>query len=171
MRIYVPRRAATKQTFPSMLDNSVAGGITQGDGPRESLIRECMEEASLTPEQVTDAKCVGAVTYFYQSGDGEAANEGGWLQPETQITYDLLLPPGIQPRPLDGEVEQFYLWTINQVKQHLAAGEFAPNCAIIMLDFFIRHGIITPENEPDFLEILPRLKRRLDFASPSYDQS
>jgi isopentenyldiphosphate isomerase len=38
---WVPKRAATKQTWPSYLDNSVAGGITAGDGPLETIVREC----------------------------------------------------------------------------------------------------------------------------------
>ena len=38
---WVPRRAATKQTWPGCLDNSVAGGITAGDNPWETIVREC----------------------------------------------------------------------------------------------------------------------------------
>jgi hypothetical protein len=30
-------------------------------------------------------------------------------------------------------------------------------------DFFIRHGIITPENEPNYIEIASRLHRELEF--------
>lgn len=40
-KIWVPKRAATKATWPGYLDNSVAGGITTGDSPLETLIREC----------------------------------------------------------------------------------------------------------------------------------
>lgn len=39
-------------------------------------------------------------------------------------------------------------------------GEFNPNCALLMLDFFIRHGILTPENEADFDEVKSRLLAR-----------
>jgi hypothetical protein len=34
-----------------------------------------------------------------------------------------------------------------------------------LVDFLIRHGIITPENEPDFVEISMRLHRRLPFRT------
>lgn len=30
---------------------------------------------------------------------------------------------------------------------------FKPNCGLIIVDFLIRHGMITVENEPDFFEI------------------
>lgn len=32
-----------------------------------------------------------------------------------------------------------------------------------MLDFLIRHGVVTPENEPDFLEIVTRLHGRFGW--------
>lgn len=52
--------------WPGLLDNSVAGGIPYGLGPMESLIKECMEEASLPEDIAKNAKTVGCVTYFYQ---------------------------------------------------------------------------------------------------------
>jgi hypothetical protein len=33
-----------------------------------------------------------------------------------------------------------------------------------MLDFFIRHGIISADNEEDFVEIRQRMHRRLPFS-------
>ena len=42
-------------------------------------------------------------------------------------------------------------------------GEFNPNCALLVLDFFIRHGILTPENEADFDEVKSRLPRPLNL--------
>jgi len=40
---------------------------------------------------------------------------------------------------------------------------FKPNCALVLLDFMIRHGLITAENEPNFLEIMTRLHGRFDI--------
>ena len=45
-KIWVPKRARTKPTWPGYLDNSVAGGIPAGLGVFESLVKEAMEEAS-----------------------------------------------------------------------------------------------------------------------------
>lgn len=39
MHIWVPRRAASKQTYGGMLDNTVAGGIATGESAFESLVR------------------------------------------------------------------------------------------------------------------------------------
>jgi len=51
-----------------MLDNTVAGGIPSGMGMFESLVKECMEEASIEEDVVrTHARAVGAISYFYKS--------------------------------------------------------------------------------------------------------
>lgn len=168
IRIWVPRRSRTKQTYPSMLDNTVAGGMSTGEQPYECVVREAMEEASI-PEEVVKASAtpVGCVTYFYVR-DPRAGGEVGLLQPEIEYVYDMKLDASIIPKPCDSEVEEFYLWTVDQVKQALANGEFKPNCATVLIDFFIRHGILTPENEPDYLEILARVHRRLEFPKASH---
>ncbi|KAF2451665.1 thiamine pyrophosphokinase-related protein-like protein [Karstenula rhodostoma CBS 690.94] len=165
LRIWVPRRAKTKQTYGGMLDNAVAGGIASGEVVFESLVRECAEEASLPEDLVrSTAKSVGCITYFYVR-DKSAGGETGLMQPEVEYVYDLELPEDVVPKPGDDEVEEFYLWTVDEVKEHLAKGEFKPNCAAVMIDFFIRHGMLTPENEKDFIEIVARLHRKFEFPT------
>ncbi|KAK5165274.1 uncharacterized protein LTR77_009372 [Saxophila tyrrhenica] len=164
MRIWVPRRAATKQTYGGMLDNTVAGGIATGESAFESLVREAQEEASL-PEDVVrrDAKAVGTVTYFHIR-DQRAGGETRLLQPECQYVYDLELAEDVVPKPSDDEVAGFELKNVEEVKQALKDGEFKPNCAMVLLDFFVRHGILTPD-EPGYIEMVSRLHRRLEFPT------
>jgi len=163
MKIWVPRRAATKQTYGGMLDNTVAGGIATGESPFESMVRESAEEASLPEELVRKgAKAVGTVSYFLIR-DGRAGGEKRLLQPECQYVYDLELDESVVPKPSDDEVESFELMTLDAVKGALRNGEFKPNCALVMLDFFVRHGILTPESDESYIEIVARLHRRLDF--------
>ncbi|OGM42099.1 thiamin pyrophosphokinase-related protein [Aspergillus bombycis] len=152
LQFWVPKRAKTKQTYPGMLDNSVAGGMSTNERPFECLVREAEEEASL-PEDVTRAaaKSVGCVSYFYVR-DSRAGGEVDLLQPEVD----------------DGEVEEFKLYTVEETKKALANGEFKPNCAVVFIDFFIRHGILTPENEPDYFQILTRMHRRFEFPTASH---
>ncbi|KAI9883004.1 MAG: hypothetical protein M1823_005227 [Watsoniomyces obsoletus] len=166
VKIWIPRRNKTKQTYGGMLDNTVAGGISSGETPLETLIREAKEEASLSPGLVrTHAKACGTVTYFHIR-DVRAGGETGLYQPECQYVYDLELGPEVTPEPNDDEVENFQLWDVKMVQDAMAKGEFKPNCALVMLDFFIRHGILTPENEPDYIEIVARIHRRLEFPTP-----
>ncbi|GAA6024673.1 hypothetical protein JCM8202_000434 [Rhodotorula sphaerocarpa] len=173
LRIWVPRRSANKQTWPSMLDNTVAGGITAGDLPRMSILRECAEEASLDPEFVARRiRQTGSITYNYRTKEG-------WLQPEVQYCFDLRLPDpesektgdreGVVPttNPADGEVESFALMTVEEVVQRLLAGEFKPNCALVLLDFFVRHGYLNAESDTRFLDILRHLHRPMALPGPA----
>ncbi|WEW57709.1 Nudix hydrolase superfamily protein [Emydomyces testavorans] len=165
MRIWVAQRSKTKQTFPGMLDNTVGGGISTGEQPFESLVREAIEEASLPEDLVrVNAKCVGCVTYTYIR-DARAGGETGLLQPECEYVYDLEVDSSVVPTPCDAEVEGFRLYTVDETKAALANGEFKPNCAIVLIDFFIRHNVITPENEKDYLEIQARIHRRHEFPT------
>jgi 8-oxo-dGTP pyrophosphatase MutT (NUDIX family) len=165
LRFWIPRRARSKQTYGGMLDNAVAGGIATGETAFESMIRESAEEASL-PEDVVrkNVKACGTITYSCIRS-GKAGGETGLLQPECEYIYDLELPEDVIPKPGDDEVEEFYLWGVDEVKAAMAKGEFKPNCAMVMIDFFVRHGILTAENEPDYIEIVARLHRRFEFPT------
>jgi 8-oxo-dGTP pyrophosphatase MutT (NUDIX family) len=164
LKIWTPRRSETKETYPGMMDNSVAGGLSTGEKPFECLIRESMEEASLPEEVIRRAKCCGTLTYHYLRSD-QAGGEVGLAQPECQYIYDLELPPDVIPKPNDNEAIDFRALTITEVQNALASGKFKPNCALLLLEFFVRHGVITPENEPDYIEIVSRLHRKLGFPT------
>lgn len=164
IKYWVAQRAANKQTYPGMLDNTVGGGISTGEMPFESIVREAVEEASF-PEDVVrqHAKAVGVVTYF-DVRDARAGGETGLLQPECIYVYDLLLPAGVVPKPEDMEAESFKLMDVPELQAALAAGKFKTNRALVIVDFLIRHGIITGETEKDYIEISARLHRNPEFA-------
>lgn len=159
--VWVARRALEKSTYAGMLDNTVAGGIAAGERPLECIVREAQEEASL-PEDLTrkSAIAVGTISYFYVR-DARAGGETGLLQPETQYLYDIELPEDVVPKPSDDEVHDFQLLSVDEAIAALRNAEFKPNCALCLIEFFIRHGVITAENEPDYREILARLHRRI----------
>lgn len=166
LKLWVPRRSADKSTFPGMLDNTVAGGLMTGEGPLECIIREADEEASLPDQVVRDGvRCAGTVTYIYVT-DRKQVGESGFIYPECQWIYDLELPQNVIPKPRDGEVDEFRLCDVDKVKQDLADGKFKPNCALVLLDFFIRHGILTEDVEPDLATIIQRLHRKIPFPGP-----
>lgn len=41
-------------------------------------------------------------------------------------------------------------------------GLFMPFAALGLIDFLIRHGYITPEKEPEYMEIINRLHIRIE---------
>lgn len=144
--MWLARRSPSKQTWPSKLDQLVAGGIVCGEQIQEALIRECAEEASISEELAKTACPAGSVSYFFEDERG--------LFPEIQFVYDLKLPETFQPINSDGEVAEFYCWPIDKVKDEIATDDFKPNCGLVVLDFLIRNGFVSPDNEPHYVDFV-----------------
>ncbi|OFW99150.1 MAG: hypothetical protein A3D94_01755 [Alphaproteobacteria bacterium RIFCSPHIGHO2_12_FULL_66_14] len=150
LHIWVPRRSYDKPTFPGQLDNTVAGGQPAGIGLHENLIKECGEEASIPPELARQARAVGYVSYWSQSGVQ--------LKPDIMTCFDLELPDGFTPRANDGEVHSFELWPVQRVFETVRdTTEFKYNCNLVLIDFFVRHGLLSAD-DPDFIPIVSGLK-------------
>jgi len=149
LAIWIARRAADKPTWPGKLDQLVAGGQPAGIGLRANLTKECAEEAGMRPELAAGARAVGAFSYTFEDSPG--------LRPDTVFCFDLELPNDFRPRNRDGEVADFQLLPINQAAA-LARDtrKFKPNCALVMIDFLLRHGYLDAD-APDFLEIIAGL--------------
>ncbi|KAI1388221.1 NUDIX hydrolase domain-like protein [Hypoxylon trugodes] len=166
LKLWIGRRAAHLYTSPGMLDGTVAGGIKAGSTPLDTAIHEADEEASL-PEALVrkHIRPVGVLTYISVTGP-EFPGEKGLVIPDVIYVHDLELPSDVIPKPNDDEVETFYSMTVEEVQKALLNGEFKPDTAAVLIDFFIRHGVINPENERDYVEINMRLHRRLPFRTP-----
>ncbi|KAH3687532.1 hypothetical protein WICPIJ_001494 [Wickerhamomyces pijperi] len=161
LKLWIPRRSIHKPTFPGMLDNTIAGGLGGGLDPLETAVKESYEEAGIEQSYIRhNLKQVGSVSYIYICQD-----EGGLIQPEIQYVYDLKFTKEMIPTPIDGEVQEFYLMPLGEVLQKLNNREFKPNCALVVIDFLIRHGFITAENEADYLEIVHRLHRNVGLPT------
>ena len=159
-RMWIARRNLTKQTYPGMLDNMAAGGIgadcfmnpvlERKFEIKENMIRECAEEAGMPRHIAENARYHGAVS-FHHSSDCRG------IVAETNYVFDLQVPSDYQPTAVDGEVDSFSLLSIQEVNKKIVSGEFAPGAATTIIDFMIRHGYITPQNEPDYDIIVQEL--------------
>lgn len=149
--IWVGQRAPDRAVAPDHLDNMVAGGQPVGLGLKENLIKECGEEASIPPDIAQSAVPVGTVSYVMETPDG--------LKPDVLFCYDLELPADFEPRNTDGEIAEFFLWPVDKV-MHIIANtrEFKFNCNLVNIDFFVRHGLIDPD-DPDYVAIVRGLHR------------
>lgn len=56
--------------------------------------------------------------------------------------------------------------SVSQVISALQAGEFKPNCGLILVNFLVRHSLVTPENEPNYLELMWHMHRRIGVGYP-----
>ncbi|KAK4658392.1 hypothetical protein QC762_101430 [Podospora pseudocomata] len=169
MKFWIPRRNANKSTYPDMLDQAVAGGVAQGETPFECIVREAGEETALDEEVVRgDVVAAGTVTWFNVS-DEKAGGEVGLMNPGVLYVYDLEVGQEVVFKPVDDDIQAFHLMSVDEVRDAMRSGEFKPSCAAVMMDFFVRHGFITAENEVDYVEIVSRLHRKLPFrTSPGF---
>lgn len=148
-----------------MLDNAVAGGVAAGETAFECLVRESAEEAALPEKYVREhAKAGGTVTWFNIS-DVRAGGEPGLMKPGVLFVYDLELSPDIVLKPVDNDIQAFHLMSADEVRKSIGEGKFKPSSASVMIDFFVRHGIITAETDEDYVDIVSRLHRRLPFPT------
>ncbi|KAM9828040.1 thiamine pyrophosphokinase 2 isoform 1-T1 [Syngnathus typhle] len=156
--MWLARRSFTKQTYPGLLDNMAAGGLAAGMSIKHTLVKECQEEACIPETLAEKAHPVSTVRYV----------DLFWHIPQTKMNvktiYQILLSTSKnweKPKVGDGEVQEFYLLPIEKVKELLATEDFKPNCAMVVLDFLIRHSFIEPDREPFYQEFVSGLHRAL----------
>ncbi|KAI0025870.1 hypothetical protein F4780DRAFT_233513 [Xylariomycetidae sp. FL0641] len=165
MRLWIPRRAAHLYTSPGLLDATVAGGVKAGVSPRETIVAEAGEEASLPADLVRElVKPAGVLSYISVTGPG-FPGEQGLVIPDLIYVFEAQLPADVVLTPNDDEVQGFQLMSVHQVQDALLKGEFKPDAAIVLVDFFIRHGIINADNENEIVQISMHLHRRLPFRT------
>ncbi|KAI8629483.1 thiamine pyrophosphokinase-related protein [Xylariaceae sp. FL1651] len=165
MKLWISRRSNKVTAYPGFLDGTVAGAILTGESSYESMIRKTCYKASLPEDLVRQRwNACGTLSYFHIR-NGEAGGEVGLLHPSFYFLFDLELPQDVEPKPGDDEVQRFSLLDVETVKVALLAGQFEPSFALVMLDFFIRHGIINAMNEPDSTEIFARLHRAIELPT------
>ncbi len=135
LHLWVARRAMDKQLDPGKLDHVVAGGVSVGYGLMDTLIKEAAEEAAIPPELAAQAVHVGVIGYAMQRPEG--------LRRDCLHCYDLALPHDFTPKPSDGEVEAFELWPMGRVFETVRdTGDFKFNVNLVLIDLFIRQGLI-----------------------------
>ena len=143
LSLWIGTRAADKAVAPGKLDNLVAGGQPAHLSLADNLIKEAEEEAGLAAALTRTARSTGVITY-------SMADRWG-VKHDTLYIYDLEIPEEIIPVNTDGEVSGFTLMPVESVLDLVRSGDaFKFNVALVLIDFGIRHGLITPDQEPDF---------------------
>ncbi len=143
LHLWIGRRAADKLVAPDMLDNTVAGGQPAGLSLRDNLIKECAEEASIPADMANQALAVGCTTYVYETEAG--------VKPDCMFYYDLEMPADFVPQNTDGEISEFFLMPAGEVMRIVReTDDFKFNCNLALISFFIRHGLIDPDSEPNY---------------------
>jgi hypothetical protein len=56
-------------------------------------------------------------------------------------------------------VDEFMLWDVSKVSEVIAnTDEYKPNCALVIMDFLIRHGFVAPD-QPKYVELVQKLRQ------------
>lgn len=145
LHMWVGRRSPHRPTEPGKLDQLVAGGQPATLSLTDNLIKECAEEAAIPAALAATAVPVGAVAYVVELAGG--------LRRDILYLYDLSLHRDFVPRNTDGETESFRLMPVAEVVDVLIrTDDFKFNCALVAIDFLIRHGVLLPDTA-DYLAL------------------
>lgn len=152
--LWVGRRSPDKQVAPNKLDNLVAGGIGNGHGVDETLLKEGEEEASIPRSLLEHATSASAVAYRMETRLG--------IRDDVLFVYDLEVPSDFVPKNRDGEIVHFELMPVSAVLERVrATSDFKFNVNLVILDFAVRHGLLRPD-DPEYLDVAIGLHRPLD---------
>jgi hypothetical protein len=132
--LWIGKRALSKAIDPGLLDNLVGCGVPWPQSPDEAVIREGWEEAGFPATVMRGATL--------QDVHGLDRQDVGGRHRQLLHIYDLMLPQGLVPRNLDGEVESYLLLATQEITERLRAGQFTPDAAVATLDFLFRYRLV-----------------------------
>lgn len=157
LHLWIGTRSQDKSVAPGKLDNMVAGGQPAGLTLARNLLKEAAEEADIPAALAGTAVPVGALSYCMEGRLG--------LKPDTMFLYDLAVPEDFTPRNTDGEISSFRLMPVEEVAERVrTSDDFKFNVNLVIIDFLIRHGILRPDDEPDYLALVNGLRRGMTTA-------
>ena len=126
-RLWLARRAPTKATDPGKWDTLVGGLAVAAEPLDTSLVRECHEEAGLTPYDLRGRSPLRVILRMHRR-----LPEG--YQVEDVLVSDCVLEEGTVPQNQDGEVSEIRLATVEETFSMLEAGLFTDEAEACILD-------------------------------------
>jgi 8-oxo-dGTP pyrophosphatase MutT (NUDIX family) len=126
-RHWVQQRSFTKANDPGLWDTLMGGMVPASDSLEAALERETMEEAGLRLSQLQGLRHGGRLLTRRPSRDVPS----GYIV-EYIDWFTCVVPEGIAPRNLDGEVEQFALLEGAEVARMLDGDEFTLEAAVVL---------------------------------------
>lgn len=148
--LWLAQRAANKSHHALLWDPTVAGGQPASMGLFDNVMKEAGEEAGIPAEIVAkNAVATGCLSQMTCKTDGTCMKQSLYYIWDMQVSGDFV------PEAADGEVAQFELCSTEQLEYDVREGtRLRPAMILVVTDFLIRHGIITPDKEPDYANIL-----------------
>lgn len=124
--LWCGRRSDHKATDPGLLDNLAAGGLTAGEAPLTTAVRELAEEASLHLSDPSRLRGAGVIRT-------QRLEPQGWHD-EQLLVYTLHMTALETPVNVDGEVQEFLCLSPSEVVSRMQLGHFTVDaCASLAL--------------------------------------
>ncbi|MDQ2186475.1 NUDIX domain-containing protein [Alcaligenaceae bacterium A4P071] len=130
-QLWIARRAMSKSTDPGMWDTLVGGLVCTGEPLDEALVRECDEEAGLSPEHLADRSPLRTILRMHRR-----LPEG--YQVEDVLVSDCVLAAHVQPANRDGEVSEIMHVDVDTAIEMVRAGEFTLEAALVIVEDIMR---------------------------------
>ncbi len=109
-KLYLQKRALTKDTNPGLWDTSVGGHVTAGESPRSALLREAREELGIDA-----AGARSLYGFLYHSGSFE-----------TEYAFSFALTWHAPIRPDPAEIAEGRFFSLGEIERRLGTGFLTP---------------------------------------------
>ena len=147
--MWVARRSDSKAVDPGCWDNLAGGGITAGELPQATLLREAEEESGVPASLSAQARYLGQRSVRRIVDDG--------FHDECLHLYDLDLPAGFVPLGQDGEVAEHALLNVEQVLAMIVADRFTVDAALVTVWSLLLRGVWPAHQAAELRTALRRL--------------
>lgn len=131
----------------------------QASSPLSSSLSTILDSIHISPTHHRDS---------YDHRLNLDSHRSHYILPGLYFLYELELPSDLsvlpQPNILDGEVQSFSLMGLQDVLNNLLEGKFKSSSAMAVVDWLVRHGYVTEENDSRFAEVCRHL--RVDVGMP-----
>lgn len=130
-RMWVQKRSLNKPNDPGLWDTLMGGMISAADSLPQALVRETWEEAGLHVHTLADVAHGGHVLFSRPNSEGGGA---GYMV-ERIDWFRAVVPEGMAPDNQDGEVDEFALLPLEEVRAQVAQGRFTLEAGLVIAGF------------------------------------
>lgn len=158
-QMWIVTRGSGVHEYKGALDNLVAAGQMAGRTILEHALVEAHEEAGLSAQDCAAMRSTGMIHIARHTA-------AGFVFDENIYVYDLDTQGRITPSIVnEWETAKIELWSFDKILHSIkTTDDFRPEAALCLIDFFIRHGVITPDNDPDYDALCFGLRSAVNYS-------
>jgi hypothetical protein len=159
-QMWISTRGTGVHEYAGALDNLVTAGQVAGRTIYEHALVEAHEEAGLSEQDCAAMRSTGMIHIARHTS-------AGFVFDENIYVYDLDTQGSITPSIVnEWETAKIELWSFDKILETVkTTDQFRPEASLCLIDFFIRHGVITPDNDPDYDALCFGLRSAVNYSA------